>query len=44
MENHERENPPLGDTWQKWYLAVLLTLLIQILIYHLITQKYSWAF
>ncbi len=35
------EKPPLFESWNTWYKIVLGTMLIQVIIYFLITKSFS---
>jgi len=38
---HEQEKPPVFSSWKGWYWLVMLFALIQMVVYHLITQSFS---
>lgn len=40
MENVEKEQPPVFKRWRGWYWLVMIVLVVQIIIYTLITNSY----
>jgi hypothetical protein len=37
----QNEKPPVFPSWRGWYTLVLGVLLVQIILYYLITQSFS---
>jgi hypothetical protein len=45
IKNKKTDNTPSGDGgksyWNKWYIAVVLFLIVQIIIFYFITKSFS---
>ena len=41
MKEEEKDRVPLFKTWTQWYLAVILFLVLQIILFYYITNYYS---
>lgn len=45
MEKHKRTNkddkPPFLRTWKNWYLLLMILLLLQIIVYAVLTRIYT---
>lgn len=35
------EKPPLFNSWTGWYVLILAVLVVQIIIYHVLTRAFS---
>lgn len=35
------QTPPIFRTWSRWYIFILVVLVVQVLLYWLITLKYA---
>lgn len=41
LENSQQERPPVFKKWSGWYWLVLIVLVVQIIIYTLITNSFK---
>jgi hypothetical protein len=41
QEHPNEDRPPVFGSWKKWYIFLLVVLLIQIIVYYLLTLKYT---
>ncbi|CAN5342823.1 hypothetical protein BH10BAC4_BH10BAC4_24320 [soil metagenome] len=41
MESTENEKPPVFRKWSSWYWLVMIVMIIQVIIYSLITFSFS---
>lgn len=41
MSDSENEKPPLFERWSGWYVTLAVALVVQIIIYYLITASFS---
>ncbi len=40
-DSAKEEKPPIFRSWKGWYLLVLLTMVVQVIVYLLITESFS---